>query len=177
MEREERLMLKEALLELEVESIRNQLTILRHYKSEHKKELSSPSSSMSQEENVNVQKNIKQQEVNVLLPLKRKETSNPEQTAPEEIFVEEKFSTIDGKNLSHYNFYKNANSLQVHEAFQLGLIGICKQEAYLPSKAMEEKLERADILRLEKSRIETFINKVFSLSADDKIFVNGYDAK
>ncbi|CAH1418223.1 unnamed protein product [Lactuca virosa] len=161
-------------------------------------------------------------------------------SATEEKFVEEKLSTIDGKNLSHYNFYKNANSLQVYEAFQLGLvktiypsqnlqeiklfsksftkaietfrircckndqdsflkfnssipywndkdaikyhphhlvqIGICKQETYLPSKAMEEKLERADILKLAKSRIRIFINKVFSFSADDKIFVNGYDA-
>ncbi|CAH1454047.1 unnamed protein product [Lactuca virosa] len=38
------------------------------------------------------------------------------------------------------------------------------------------QLERADILQLAKSRIEIFINKVFSFSADDKIFVNGYDA-
>ncbi|CAH1443356.1 unnamed protein product [Lactuca virosa] len=112
-------------------------------------------------------------------------------SATEEKLVEEKLSTIDGKNLSHYNFYKNANSLQVYEAFQLGLndkdeikyhphhlvqIGICKQETYLPSKAMEEKLERADILQLAKSRIEIFINKVFSFLADGKIFINGYDA-
>ncbi|CAI9270567.1 unnamed protein product [Lactuca saligna] len=41
---------------------------------------------------------------------------------------------------------------------------------------MEEKLERADILQLAKSRIEIFINKVFIFSVDEKIFVNGYDA-
>ena len=44
------------------------------------------------------------------------------------------------------------------------------------SKAMEEKHERSDILQLAKSIIEIFISKVFSFSADDKIFVNGYDA-
>ncbi|CAH1412516.1 unnamed protein product [Lactuca virosa] len=116
MEKEQELMLKQALIEQELEFFRNQLKTVRLFMSEHQNELSSPSSPMSQEENVSVQKNIEQQE-----------------------------------------------------------IGICKQKTYLPRKAMEEKLERVDILQLAKSRIEIFINKVFSFSADDKIFVNGYD--
>ena len=104
MERE--LMLKAALLELELESIKKRLEFVRLFKSEKQKDLSSPSSSMSQEENVGISntelqkdfsspsstlsqeenvsilKNTEQQEVNVSPPLKRKETSNPEQTAP-----------------------------------------------------------------------------------------------
>ncbi|CAH1430114.1 unnamed protein product [Lactuca virosa] len=407
MEKEQELMLKQALIEQELEFVRNQLKIVRLFMYEHQKELYSPSSPISQEENVSVQKNTEQQEVNVSPPLKRKEMSSPKQTDPdfnlrpnggiqipktegsssgsgspdkgiqipkellqipnknskpyhvvfngpnagifedwnitkkategiknikgkkfnnfleakitadqytrsercselqliteaetlrpntfklalnstkssktilgslprrtpkineegtpdlrieikikdfkycyryarsatEENFVEEKFSTIDGKNLSDYTIYKNANYLQVYEAFQLGLvktiypsqnlqeikifsksftkaiktfrtrcyindryiflkfnsstpywndndeikyhphhlvqISICKQETYLASKAMEEKLERTYILQLAKSRIEIFINKVFSFSADDKIFINGYDA-
>ena len=82
MEKEQELMIKQALLEQELEFIKNQLKIVRLVMSEHKKEHSSPSSLMSQEENVSVQKNIEQQEVNVSPPLKRKETSSLEQTAP-----------------------------------------------------------------------------------------------
>ncbi|CAI9284623.1 unnamed protein product [Lactuca saligna] len=82
MEKEQELMLKKALLEQELEFFRIQLKLVRLFMSEQKKKLSSPSSPMSQEENVSVQKNIEQKEFNVSAPLKRKETSSPEQTTP-----------------------------------------------------------------------------------------------
>ncbi|CAI9294897.1 unnamed protein product [Lactuca saligna] len=72
-------------------------------------------------------------------------------------------------------YWNDKDEIKYHP-HHLVQIGICKQETYMPSKAMEEKLERAYILQLAKSRIEIFINKVFSFSTDDKIFVNGYDA-
>lgn len=63
-------------------------------------------------------------------------------SAIEENFVEENFSTINDKNLSHYNFYKNTDSLQVHETFQLELI-----KQFYPSQNLQE-------LKLFSSQLE-----------------------